>query len=88
MNDAWNLTESEARVLLHVGPHAGQREIRRAFTREAKRAHPDRPGGNAARFRLVVGAYQLLMKLSAARSQPVESASRAHLRRFTAAWAA
>jgi len=84
----WSLSPNEARAVLRVSPVAGPREIRRAFVAAAKRAHPDRPGGDAARFRLVAEAYQLLMKLSLVAAAPVESAARQHLRRFAAAWAA
>lgn len=57
------LTARAAREALGVGPLAGPGEIRRAFREAAKRAHPDRPGGSAERFRAAVDAYHLLQGL-------------------------
>ncbi|HZK99077.1 MAG TPA: DnaJ domain-containing protein [Caulobacteraceae bacterium] len=85
---SWCLTANEARAILRLGPIADSRDIRRAFTRAAKEAHPDRPGGDAARFRLVAEAYQLLTRLSLVPVARPESVSRQQLRRFAAAWAA
>lgn len=56
------MTARAARDALGVGPLAGPGEIRRAFREAAKRAHPDRPGGSAERFRQVVDAYHLLQQ--------------------------
>lgn len=56
------MTARAAREALGVGPLAGPGEIRRAFREAAKRAHPDRPGGSAERFRQVVDAYHLLQQ--------------------------
>lgn len=55
-------TARAAREALGVGPLAGPAEIRRAFREAAKRAHPDRPGGSAERFREVVDAYHVLQQ--------------------------
>lgn len=52
-----------AREVLGVGPLADTGELRRAFREAAKRAHPDRPGGGAERFREVVAAYHRLQGL-------------------------
>ncbi|WP_312161511.1 DnaJ domain-containing protein [Phenylobacterium sp.] len=46
--------------MLGVAPAAAPAELRRAFREAAKLAHPDRPGGDAERFRQVVEAYRLL----------------------------
>lgn len=54
------LTLSAARALLGVGPDADERELRKAYREAAKRAHPDRPTGDAALFRDVLSAYRLL----------------------------
>lgn len=54
------LTLSAARALLGVGPLADERELRTAYREAAKRAHPDRPTGDAALFRDVLAAYRLL----------------------------
>ena len=54
------LTLSAARALLGVGPNADERELRTAYREAAKRAHPDRPTGDAALFRDVLAAYRLL----------------------------
>lgn len=53
----------EAQAILGLRPLATQAEIRRAFREAAKAAHPDRPGGDAERFRQVVEAHQLLQSL-------------------------
>jgi len=54
------LAPSDARAILGLGPLSTPHEIRRAFREAAKRAHPDRPGGDATRFRLVIEAYRVL----------------------------
>lgn len=55
-----SLTLAAARALLGVAPGADERELRAAYREAAKRAHPDRPGGDAALFRDVLAAYRLL----------------------------
>ena len=54
------LTLSAARALLGVAADADERELRKAYREAAKRAHPDRPTGDAALFRDVLAAYRLL----------------------------
>ena len=54
------LTPQQARAILGLGPLSTAHEVRRAFREAAKRAHPDRPGGEAARFQQVLEAYHLL----------------------------
>lgn len=49
-----------AREILGVSPLATAIQLRRAFREAAKQAHPDRPGGDAERFREAVEAYRLL----------------------------
>ncbi len=49
-----------AREVLGVTAQSTAAELRRAFREAAKLAHPDRKGGDAARFREVVEAYHLL----------------------------
>ena len=49
-----------ARAILGVAARADERELRAAYREAAKRAHPDRPGGDAALFRDVLAAYRLL----------------------------
>lgn len=56
------LTLSAARALLGVSADAGERELRKAYREAAKRAHPDRPTGDAALFRDVLTAYRLLQE--------------------------
>ena len=56
-----------AREVLGVGPFFSAGELRRAFREAAKRAHPDRAGGGAERFRQVVEAYH---RLQAAQAGP------------------
>ncbi|MDB5457797.1 MAG: heat shock protein DnaJ domain protein, partial [Caulobacter sp.] len=57
------LSVSSARAILGVAPGADDRELRAAYREAAKRAHPDRPGGDAALFRDVLTAYRLLQEL-------------------------
>lgn len=47
-------------ALLGVTTDADEHVLRAAFREAAKRAHPDRPGGDAERFRDVLDAYHLL----------------------------
>lgn len=54
------LTLAAARALLGVAADADERELRKAYREAAKRAHPDRPTGDAALFRDVLAAYRLL----------------------------
>lgn len=55
-----------ARTLLGVAPGADEHALRKAFRTAAKQAHPDRPGGDAARFRAVLDAYHHLRDAPAA----------------------
>ncbi len=57
------ITLKEARTLLGVEPTATAGDLRRAFREAAKQAHPDRPGGDEARFRQVVDAYNRLRQI-------------------------
>ena len=50
---------SRARALLGVPAHATEDEVRRAFRRAARRAHPD-VGGDEATFRTLVAARDVL----------------------------
>lgn len=59
---AASLTLSAARALLGVAADADERELRKAYREAAKRAHPDRPTGDAALFRDVLAAYRLLQE--------------------------
>ena len=55
-----------ARALLGVAPGADEHVLRKAFRAAAKLAHPDRAGGDAARFRAVLDAYHALRDAPAA----------------------
>lgn len=75
------MSPKRAREVLGVTAATPQTELRRAFREAAKRAHPDRKGGDAVRFREVVEAYHLLQGTTAARTserivQPPASAPR------------
>lgn len=61
------LDRKRARAVLGAAPSATPAELRRAFREAAKSAHPDRPGGDAERFREAVEAYRLLTEPSADR---------------------
>jgi len=56
-----------ARDVLRVPIRHGPADLRRAFREAAKRAHPDRPGGDPDRFREVVEAFRVLQTAEAAR---------------------
>ena len=73
------MSAKRAREVLGAGPLAGPAELRRAFREAAKRAHPDRKGGDAERFREVVEAYHILQTAPVPRdrvSQPPATVSR------------
>ena len=55
-----------AREVLRLPIRHGPAELRRAFREAAKRAHPDRPGGDPERFRQVVEAFHFLQTVEAA----------------------
>lgn len=75
---ATGMSVKRAREVLGLPPLASQAELRRAFRDAAKTAHPDRPGGDAERFREVVEAYHLLqhLKPTARTSQPPAAVDR------------
>lgn len=54
------MRSAEARAVLSVDTDASAEEIRSAFHREVKRAHPDRDSGSASAFQLVTDAYERL----------------------------
>jgi len=60
---AAKLTPDEARAILGLAPDAAPHDVIGAFRAAAKAAHPDRPGGDAGRFREVLAAYRLLQSL-------------------------
>src|SRR5688572_20549714 len=60
--DPFQMTLKDARELLGVSPLATSGDLRRAFRDAAKQAHPDRAGGDDARFRRVVEAYHRLQQ--------------------------
>jgi curved DNA-binding protein len=60
MSSAPPIPLKTAREVLGVGPFYTSGDLRRAFREAAKRAHPDRPGGDEARFHRVVEAYHRL----------------------------
>ncbi|MEK9144249.1 MAG: J domain-containing protein [Elusimicrobiota bacterium] len=77
--NSMTMSAKRAREVLGAGPLAGPAELRRAFREAAKRAHPDRKGGDAERFREVVEAYHILQTAPVPRdrvSQPPATVSR------------
>lgn len=56
------MSPRRARELLGVREGASAGELRAAFREAAKTHHPDRPGGDAVRFRAVVEAYHVLQR--------------------------
>jgi curved DNA-binding protein len=65
-------TLDAARALLGVAPGADEHVLRKAFRAAAKLAHPDRAGGDAARFRAVLDAYHALRDAPTAVPAPTE----------------
>jgi curved DNA-binding protein len=57
---AAKLTVDQARAILGLAPDASPHAVIGAFRAAAKEAHPDLPGGDAARFRDILAAYRLL----------------------------
>lgn len=64
------MTVAMACEVLKVRPGASAGELRQAFRQAAKSAHPDRPGGSAERFRLVVEAHHVLQRADTAAKPP------------------
>ena len=60
---AAKLTADQARAILGLAPDASPHAVIGAFRAAAKDAHPDRPGGDAEKFREVLEAYRLLQAL-------------------------
>ena len=60
---AAKLSADQARAVLGLAPDASPHAVIGAFRASAKEAHPDRPGGDAARFRDILEAYRLLQSL-------------------------
>lgn len=56
---------------MKVDAGADPAQLSRAFREAAKVAHPDRLGGDDARFRQVVDAYQRLKQSPAASAEPL-----------------
>ena len=54
------LGNDDPRAVLGVGPGATWAEIKSAYRRLALQHHPDRPGGDAAMFRKIQAAYEVL----------------------------
>jgi curved DNA-binding protein len=66
-----------ARAVLGVRGGADEAALRAAFRTAVKAAHPDRPGGDAARLREVVEAYGLLKAAPAGEPPPPAPAASA-----------
>ena len=54
------MSYKRARGVLGVSVLADDAQVRRAYHACAKRAHPDRPGGDAEAFRQITQAYEKL----------------------------
>ncbi len=65
---------ASARRLLGIPPGATAEDLRRAFNRAVKAAHPDRPGGDGERLRQVIEAYRRLDAAAPAPSAPAPEA--------------
>ena len=72
---AVDLSPDEARAILGLAPDASPHDVIGAFRAAAKQAHPDLPGGDAARFREILSAYRLLQSLPRAPAPPPQYSS-------------
>ncbi len=84
---AVDLSPDEARAILGLAPDASPHDVIGAFRAAAKESHPDRPGGDAVRFREILSAYHLLQSLPQAPPPPPASSSPAPVPRGFAAFA-
>jgi curved DNA-binding protein len=66
------MTPAEARTILGLAVDASPHDVIGAFREAAKRDHPDRPGGDAKRFREVLAAYRLLQSLPRSPPEPLD----------------
>ena len=71
---------AEARALLGVGAHASADEVRRAYRRLARRAHPD-AGGDAADFHRLQQAVAVLLDPRPRAAPPAASPSTSRMTR-------
>jgi curved DNA-binding protein len=60
---AAKLTADQARAILGLAPDPSPHAVIGAFRAAAKKAHPDRAGGDAAQFRDILAAYRVLQSL-------------------------
>jgi DnaJ domain len=60
MTDSYLHTVTHAYAALGLTPAATLVEVRNAYRRAAMRWHPDRPGGNVAKFQEMKEAYELI----------------------------
>jgi len=60
--DGGLMTAQDARTVLGLEAPVDEVGLRRAFRRAVKACHPDLPGGDAARLRMVIAAYRRLEK--------------------------
>jgi curved DNA-binding protein len=66
------LTPAEARTILGLAVDASPHEVIGAFRAAAKLVHPDRPGGDPAKFREILAAYRLLQSLPRSPPEPLD----------------
>lgn len=64
-----------ARAVLGVNADADPATVRRAFRKAAMRLHPDRHGGDAAKFREMLEAYRLIQAAAAREAREAELAA-------------
>jgi curved DNA-binding protein len=81
---AIDLTPDEARAILGLPRGAGPQDVMGAFRAAAKVTHPDRPGGDPARFLEILSAYRLLQSLPQTRPAPSGDAGPPVAATFTA----
>lgn len=73
-------SRAQARALLGVGEHASADEVRRAYRRLARHAHPD-AGGDAADFHRLQEAVAVLLEPRPAPAAPAASPSTSNMTR-------
>ena len=74
-----------ARAVLGVSAQADAAAVRRAFRKAAMRLHPDRSGGDAARFREMLEAYRLIQAAALRAARDAEAQVEAEIEDATTA---
>lgn len=69
--------ESESYLALGVSKESSDNEIKRAYHKLAVRTHPDKPGGDTAKFQVLQTAYQEICKKRAIEQEALDALEKA-----------